>query len=148
FTAVLTWLESWISHDLAFRLLAQMRVALYRKLDALAPGYLQRRRSGDLVAVATQDVETVEYFFAHTIANAFVALVVPAGVLLTLWLHSWQLALVLLPFLVLAAWSPVLTRRSVERLGTVARGHLGELNAHAVDTLQGLREIAAFEAGP
>src|SRR5690606_13332371 len=30
-TALLTWLESWISHDLAFRLLAQMRVALYRK---------------------------------------------------------------------------------------------------------------------
>ena len=146
-TALLTWLESWISHDLAFRLLAQMRIALYRQLDRLAPGYLQRRRTGDLVAMATQDVETVEYFFAHTVANAFVAIVVPAGVLITLLVHDWQLALALLPFLVLAAWSPVLTRSAVERLGTVARVHLGELNAHVVDTLQGLREIAALQAG-
>ena len=147
-TALLTWLESWFSHDLAFRLLAQMRIGLYRQLDRLAPGYLQRRRTGDLVAMATQDVETVEYFFAHTIANAFVAIVVPAGVLITLLVHGWQLALALLPFLALAAWSPVLTRSVIERLGTVARVHLGDLNAHVVDTLQGLREIAAFQAGP
>ena len=48
--------------QMAYYLLADMRIALYRKLDALAPGYLLRRRSGDLVALATQDVETIEYF--------------------------------------------------------------------------------------
>src|SRR5690606_29128070 len=52
------------------------------------------------------------------------------------------------PFLVVAAWTPVLTRRSVERLGSDARVHLGAINAHVVDTLQGLREIAAFELEP
>ncbi|MBM3523312.1 MAG: ATP-binding cassette domain-containing protein, partial [Alphaproteobacteria bacterium] len=34
---VLHWLESWLAHDMAYRLLAEMRLALYRKLDALAP---------------------------------------------------------------------------------------------------------------
>ena len=72
---VLHWLESWMAHDMAFRLLAEMRVALFRKLDQLAPAYLLRRRTGDLAAMATQDVELVEYFFAHTVAPAFVALV-------------------------------------------------------------------------
>ena len=61
-----------------------MRIDLYRKLDALAPAYLLRRRSGDLVALATQDVETIEYFFAHTVAPAFVAVLVPGAVLVTL----------------------------------------------------------------
>ena len=65
---LLHWLESWIAHAMAYALLAEMRIDLFRKLDALAPAYLLRRRSGDLVALATQDVETVEYFFAHTIA--------------------------------------------------------------------------------
>ena len=45
------------------------------------PAYLLRRRSGDLVSAVTGDVETVEYFFAHTIAPAFVAVLVPGGVL-------------------------------------------------------------------
>ena len=65
---VLHWLESWFAHDMAFRMLAEMRIALYRKLDRLAPAYLVRRRTGDLVAMATHDVELVEYFFAHTVA--------------------------------------------------------------------------------
>ncbi|MEQ9125309.1 MAG: ATP-binding cassette domain-containing protein, partial [Alphaproteobacteria bacterium] len=43
---ILHWLESWIAHDMAFRLLAEMRVDAFRKLDALAPAYLTRRRTG------------------------------------------------------------------------------------------------------
>src|SRR6185503_4313484 len=41
---VLHWLESWIAHDMAFRLLAEMRIDTFRRLDALAPAYLVRRR--------------------------------------------------------------------------------------------------------
>ena len=66
-----------MAHDLAYRLLAEMRVDVYRKLDPLAPAYMTRRRSGDLVSVVGGDVETVEFFFAHTITPAFTAVVVP-----------------------------------------------------------------------
>ena len=52
---------------------------LFRKLDELAPAYLLRRRTGDLMALATQDIELVEYFFAHTVAPAFIAVLVPAA---------------------------------------------------------------------
>ena len=69
-----------MAHDMAFRLLAEMRIDAFRKLDALAPAYLVRRRTGDLMALATHDIELVEYFFAHTVAPAFVAILVPAAV--------------------------------------------------------------------
>src|SRR5262249_39525873 len=49
---LLHWIESWLAHEIAYRLLAEMRVALYKKLDSLAPAYLVRRRSGDLIALA------------------------------------------------------------------------------------------------
>ncbi len=144
-TGVFRFLENWISHDMAFRLLADMRIDLYRKLDQLAPAYLLRRRTGDLVSMATQDVETVEYFFAHTIANAFVSLVVPGAALVTLFVVDWRLGLGLAPLLVVAGLSPLFTRRIVDRLGSRSRDHLGALNAHMVDTLQGLREVTAFQ---
>src|SRR3546814_11472897 len=54
---VLHWAESWLAHDVAFRLLAEMRIAIFDKLDRLAPAYLVRRRTGDLMGIATQDVE-------------------------------------------------------------------------------------------
>ena len=143
---LLHWLESWIAHAMAYALLADMRIDLFRKLDALAPAYLLRRRSGDLVALATQDVETVEYFFAHTIAPAIVAALVPACVLLALAWFAWPLALVLAPFLAYAALSPVRGRQRIDRLGSAARGGLGLIGAYATETIQGLAELVTFGA--
>ncbi len=144
--AGLHWLESWLAHDMAYQLLAEMRIALFAKLDRLAPAYLLRRRSGDLVALATQDVETVEYFYAHTVAPAFVAVLVPAAVLALLAWIAWPLALVLLPFLAWAGFAPLFARARIDRLGAEARGALGLLGAHLTETIQGLAELAAFQA--
>lgn len=144
--AFLQWNESWRSHDMAYRLLAQMRVDLYRALEKLAPAYLLKRRSGDLASLATQDVETVEYFFAHVVAPAMVALLVPLTVLLVLAAIAWPTALVLLPFLSYAALAPTVARRKVDALGNRARVELGWLNAFVVDTVQGIGELVALRA--
>ena len=140
----LHWLESWLAHDVAYRLLTDMRLAVFRKLDALAPAYLTRRRSGDLVGAATHDVELIEYFFAHTITPALVAVLVPAAVLVVLGSFGGALVLVLLPFLLYTALVPVLGRSRIDRLGSRAREASGDLNAHVVDTVQGLAEIVAY----
>jgi ATP-binding cassette subfamily C protein CydCD len=129
---------------MAYRLLNDMRLDIFRKLDALAPAYFTRRRTGDLVGVATHDVELIEYFFAHTITPAFVAVLVPVGVLVTLAVFGWPMALALLPFLAWAALTPVLARSRIDRLGSRAREVSGDLTAHAVDSIQGLGEIVAF----
>jgi thiol reductant ABC exporter CydC subunit len=144
-SGVLHWLESWMAHDMAFRLLAEMRIDAFRKLDALAPAYLVRRRTGDLMALATHDIELVEYFFAHTVAPAFVAILVPAAVIAALATANGWLALTLVPFLIAAGLSPFLLRKRVDKLGSQAREAAGELGAFAVDSVQGLGEIVAFQ---
>ena len=143
---LLHWMESWIAHAMAYALLADMRIDLFRKLDALAPAYLLRRRSGDLMALATQDVETVEYFFAHTIAPAIVAVLVPVSVIVAMGWIAWPLALVLAPFLLYAGASPIRGRQRIDRLGSAARGALGMMGAFATETIQGLSELVMFGA--
>ena len=141
---ILHWCESWLAHDVAYRLLADMRLTVFKKLDALAPAYLTRRRSGDLVGAATHDVELIEYFFAHTVTPAFVAILVPAAVLVALGEFGVALVLVLVPFLLYTALVPVLGRSRIDRLSSRAREASGDLNAHVVDTVQGLAEIVAY----
>jgi ATP-binding cassette subfamily C protein CydCD len=142
---VLHWLESWLAHDMAYRLLADMRMRFFRKLVELGPAYLASRRTGDLLGVATHDIELIEYFFAHTITPGLVAVLVPAVVLATLGAFGWPMALAVLPFLAYAALSPVLGRARIDRLSARAREASGELNAHTVDSVQGLAEIVAFQ---
>ncbi len=144
-SGLLHWLESWLAHDMAFRLLAEMRIAAFRKLDALSPAYLVRRRTGDLMSLATHDIELIEYFFAHTVAPAFVAVLVPAAVLAVLASQSLWVAVSLVPFLAAVALAPFLMRGKVDQLGSEAREASGELGAVAVDSVQGLGEIVAFQ---
>ena len=145
--AFFVWTESWVAHDLAYRLLAEMRVDVYRKLDPLAPAYMTRRRSGDLVSVVGGDVETVEFFFAHTITPAFTAVVVPGVVVAVLAVIAWPMALVVAPFLVAVGLSPLFAQKRSERLGEELRHQLGDVHAHMVDSIQGIREISAFGQG-
>ena len=67
--AVAAWSEMWLAHDLAYRVLAEFRNWLYQALDRLAPGYLLERRSADLSTAAMADVETFEWFYAHTVGD-------------------------------------------------------------------------------
>src|SRR5207253_5120352 len=109
-----------------------------------------RRRSGDLVALANQDIETIEYFFAHTVAPALIALLVPSAVLLTLAVIAWPIALASLPFVLFAGLAPVLMRARIDRLGAQAREALGLLGAYVTETIEGLADLVAFlaSAGP
>ena len=125
-----------------------MRLDIFRKLDALAPAYLMRRRTGDLVALATHDIELIEYFFAHTITPAFVAVLVPAAVLVVAGAgpsagRAWCCCRSSSP----PRSAPFLCAARIDRLGSRAREMSGDLGAFAVDSVQGLGEIVAFQRG-
>ncbi len=49
------YLERLTSHDVAFRVLADIRVSIYRRLEKLAPAGLAAFRSGDLLAALISD---------------------------------------------------------------------------------------------
>ena len=127
--AVAAWAEMWLAHDLAYRILAEFRVWLYRALDRLAPGYLLDRRSGDLSTAAMSDVETFEWFYAHTVGTFIVAVVVPLGALLTLAAMHWLLPLALLPATLAVATVPFWLRKRAATQGRRLRENLGSLNA-------------------
>ena len=145
--ALAAWAEMWLAHDLAYRILAELRTWLYEALDRLAPGHLLDRRSGDLSTAAMADVDTVEWFYAHTVGTFVVAVVVPLGALLALAAMHWLLPLALLPATLAVATVPFRMRKRAAAQGRRLREALGSLNAEVVDGVQGLREVVAFGQG-
>ena len=99
--ATFTWLDMWFAHNVAYGMLAWLRSSAYNALEPLAPAYTLKRRSGDVVSMATADIETIELFFAHTLVPLLVMILVPTALLIGLAVVAWPLAVVLLPFLVL-----------------------------------------------
>ena len=131
---------------MAYRLMARMRIDLYEKLEPLAPAYMVRRRSGDIVSVVgamsrrsstssptrfRDDRRSPDTgWTAHSVDRHIVAI-----------------AAALAPFLVAVAVSPFFANTRIERLGNEIRGRMGDIHAFMVDSIQGMREISAFGRG-
>ena len=147
FKAVMAWAESYISHRIAYALLAMMRSRVFDAIEPAAPAYILKRRSGDIISTVMADVETVELYFAHTLMPTIVALVMPLTALIILGSLHWMLPLVLLPFLFLVIGTPIKMHHIGGAIANRLRIELGETNAHMVDSIQGLREIVAFGRG-
>ena len=64
------YLERLATHDVAFRVLAEVRVAIYRRLERLAPAGLAAFRSGDLLARLISDVDATQDLFIRGLGAA------------------------------------------------------------------------------
>ncbi|UAX58369.2 ABC transporter ATP-binding protein [Streptomyces sp. A144] len=143
---LMTWREMDLSHDLAYRVLAALRVRVFDGLARSAPARVAGRRSGDLAATAMADVEALEFFYAHTIAQLLAASTVFTGGSVVLALvEPWLLAVVL-PVAALLAAAPFADARGRAVRGGRTRSAIAGLSADTVETVDGLRELIAFGA--
>jgi ATP-binding cassette subfamily C protein CydC len=138
------WLESAVLNSVAFRMQVELRDRVYAKFSELSPGQLQARRSGDLASAVISDVDILQRFFADTFGPLLVAVAVPALALVASAAISWLLAVVLLPFLLLAAVVPWWLNERAQDHGRQLRAEVAGMNAEVVDAVQGLREVLAF----
>lgn len=143
-TALFAYLDVQVSHDMAYRILTQLRDLCYDKLDELAPAALMGQRSGDMISVILGDVETLEWFYAHTIGQLVVAVAVPAAALIFMGSLSWVLPALILPFIAALVLIPGRSAKKANDQGTAVKQATGKLNAIIVDGVQGIKDIISF----
>jgi thiol reductant ABC exporter CydC subunit len=135
------------THDVAFRVLADMRVAIYRRLERLAPAGLHPFRSGDLLARLVSDVDSSQDLFIRGISAPLTAALVGAGTvavcLLILIPAAGVLAAGLLAGGVAVPLISAAADRRARRRTSPARG---ELAATMTNLLSGAADLHAFGA--
>jgi thiol reductant ABC exporter CydC subunit len=142
--AVFSWLDQWYLHWVAVGVIASLRADAYRALEPLAPAYTLKRRSGDIVSLVMADIEQMQPFYSRTLVPSLIAVVVSLVVLGVLAALAPPLMFVLLPFLIAVVAIPVAGWRIGLPLARTVRLQQGEVAAHLVDGIQGLRELIAF----
>ena len=144
---VFRYLERLASHDAAFRILADVRVSIYRRLERLAPAGLTALRSGDLLARLISDVDATQDLFIRGITPPLAAALVGAGAVTASLLILAPAGAVLAAGLLAAGIGvPVLAAvagRGAARRVAPARGQLA---ATFTDLLAGAADLHAFGA--
>ena len=143
------YVEGVVSHAGAYKLLASMRVTLFEKIRTLAPACLMDRQKGDILNIAVSDIETVEFFFAHTIGPLFTVIILPCVTLgLALWFDPLFAAVLLPVYLVVSVVFPLIAVKAGRGVGLRYRARLGEMKSLVLESVYGLKDIQIFGFGP
>ena len=129
----------------SYRLGAQLRTRLYARLCLQGPHFFHQRGTGDLMALATNDIDAVEMASGEAMLAGFdgTLTLIMVVAMMTLGI-DWRLALAaLLPFplMAFAFWR---ISSHIHQASKDSLEHFGKLNDHVQETFSGVRTLRAL----
>ncbi|MED4784011.1 ABC transporter ATP-binding protein [Brevibacillus choshinensis] len=122
-----------------------LRERLFSHLTRMSPSFYHRKRSGDLMAVATNDIPAIEQTASTGVLTLVDALFMTLLTLIVMLTSiDWKLtlaALIPMPFL---AWSTAYYGRLLHERFYLAQEAFGEMNDHVQQSVSGVRVLRAF----
>lgn len=147
--AVFRYAERLVSHDAVLRMLAALRVDVYRGLERIAPAGLRRTRRGDLLSRLVADVDAFQDYWLRWLLPAGTAVLVGAAAAgFTGWLLPEAGAVLAAGLLLAGVGVPLVSgacARRTERRLAPARA---ELATRITDLLGGTAELTVAGALP
>jgi ATP-binding cassette subfamily C protein CydC len=141
--------ERLVGHDAAFRVLADLRVEVYQRLERLAPLGVPTFAGGDLLARLIEDVDSLQDLLLRVLPPFAIAFGVGVATVAVVWLMLPTAALILLGALLVAAtlvpWLTGLLAARGEARQAAARAML---SSSVIDLLEGAPELAINGAMP
>ena len=132
-------------YSAAYNLGVELRTRLYARLAAQGPGFYQRQRTGDLMALATNDIDAIEMAAGEAMLAGFdgtLTLVMVLGIM-TLGVDARLAAVALLPFPLMAfAFWRISTQVHTAEADALKR--FSALNDHVQESLSGVRTLRAL----
>ncbi|MFT7775266.1 ABC transporter ATP-binding protein [Roseateles sp.] len=129
----------------SFRLGARLRTQLFARLALQGPAYFQSQRTGDLMALATNDIDTVEQAAGEAMLAGFdgsqTLILVLAMMTIAI---DWRLglaALVPFPLMALAFWW---ISKHLHQAAQDSLTRFGDLNQQVQESLAGVRTVRAL----
>ncbi len=140
-------LLTYLWRSVTVRAVANLRQVIFGHLQRLPLGYHERRHSGDLLSVLTNDVSVAEQAFQQdmlNLVNATLQGVSGAALMLTL---DWQLALVIFACGMVPLVINGLFASSLRVAGEAVQGRLGTLSERLSDLLAGYQVVRTYSLG-
>ena len=129
----------------AYQFGVDLRNRLYTRLSLQGPGFYQQQRTGDLMALATNDIDAIEMAAGEAMLAGFDGSVTLLMVLaMMLFGVDWRLTLIALAPFPLMAWAFRRISNRIHRASTDSLNRFSKLNDHVQETLTGVRTLRAL----
>lgn len=140
---VFRYWERLASHDVTFRVLAQLRVWMFRKIEPQAQALLRRQQSADVIGSIVSDVEQLQFFYLRVLAPTLVAILTTILGFFVLLPFSLTLAIILVLGMTIAGIGlPWVSQRLARPHGLNEIALKSDFYTHSSDLLSGMQELA------
>ncbi|MHB1566846.1 MAG: thiol reductant ABC exporter subunit CydC [Acidiferrobacter sp.] len=136
------YFERLVTHDATLRFLTSLRVWFYEQVEPLAPGPLDRYRSGDLLSRLGRDIDALDNLYLRILVPVAVAVVGVITVTLFMSLYGVGPALWLLACLVAGGVGvPLWALKKGQGPGRIAQTSKSTLRAMTADYVLGCEDL-------
>src|SRR5438045_1734032 len=137
---VQTYLTGWVGE----RILADLRIKLFRHLQGLSLGFYERNRAGVIISRLTNDVEAIDQLVTDGVTTLVQSTLTLVGTAVLLFVLDWRLALATLSVIPLMSVVTVFFRRYSSRAYAAVRERLGLVTATLAEDIAGMRVVQSF----
>jgi len=142
--AVLGWVAELAAHRASASTKSDLRTALVRRIADLGPAGLDRDRTGELAALATKGIDSLDSYFARYLPQVFLAVIVPVTIVAVAAGEDWISAVIIALTVPLIPFFMVLVGASTRKRTELQFRTLQHLAGHFLDVVAGLPTLKVF----
>nr|WP_246180036.1 ABC transporter ATP-binding protein [Kocuria coralli] len=142
--SILQWAQGWVLNKISVVIIRDLRENVETKLHRLPLSYFDTRRRGEVMSRVTNDVDNVQTTLQQTFSSLLESTMRVLGIVIMMFILSWQLALVALIALPLSAVAAgVVGSRAQKHFGRQWAA-TGALNGQIEEDFSGHRLVTIF----
>ncbi|MDN5812887.1 MAG: ABC transporter ATP-binding protein [Arthrobacter sp.] len=134
---VFMWAQGYLLNKLVMRVVYRLRKDVEDKLNKLPLNYFDTRQRGDLLSRVTNDVDNIQTALQQAFSQLLESILTVVGIVIMMFIVSWQLALIALVALPLSAVAAALIGTRAQGLFAEQWKSTGTLNGQIEESFSG-----------
>lgn len=142
--AILMFFQFVKFQEIALKIIQQLRIDVFSKVQSLGLKYFDRTPAGSIVSRVTNDTEAIKDMFVTVIATFIQSGFLLTGIFIAMFILNGKLALFCIVVIPLLLFVMNLYRKLSSRFYQDMRERLSQLNAKLSESLQGMAIVQVF----
>lgn len=136
---VVSYIDTYISHDISFRIIDKLRNEAYGNLYRCGPGVLENKKFTDMVVSINSDINVFEWFYTHIVIEWLSVILMVAILLFSV--GDISILMVIIPTSIILFIIPFLFIKNAQSKGLELKNAGGALQGKIVEGIRGINDI-------
>jgi ATP-binding cassette subfamily B multidrug efflux pump len=141
---IFLWLQGYVLNRIVMKVIRRLRDDTEKKLNRLPLNYFDTRQRGDVLSRVTNDVDNIQQALQQAFAQLINSVLTVIGIVVMMFIVSWQLALIALVALPLSGVAAGMIGARSQKLFAAQWKNTGSLNGQIEESFSGHDLVRVF----